>query len=175
MKKQTALTALLVIAFWGSLQAGDNVYRVPTYNVLSKWMNQPCEETLAGIQYTEVTDENYQVEVLNSDKPVMVHFYSNRSKGSQGLTALARVLGEAFPQIKLCSYKLSDRGNISSERFDALKRNYLLEESPAILFYDNDKGQMEYVGQCSGGINIISSLDRLIKNYMGAIPEHILD
>ncbi len=65
---------------------------IPPDDFLLKLMNQSVEETLKGTKVTYVNDDNYQKEVFGSDKPVMVLFYNNLSKGSQGLTALTTVL-----------------------------------------------------------------------------------
>ncbi len=149
-------------------------YPMPPDSVLEQYMHQPVEKTLEGTGVVYVNDYNYEQEVLNADRPVMVLFYANDA-GSKGLAALVKVLNERFPQIKVCAYKETDRDYITPQEFEALKEKYPLKDSPSILFYDNDNGKMELQAELPRGPPDIKELKRLIRACYDYIPKKILD
>jgi len=175
-------------------------YQLPSDEILLKYMSQPVETTLNSmgryskerdavlsltdkdkvlVQY--VNDNNYQKEVLGSDKPVMVLFYVDLKTAtgvnpSRGLAALTRVLAERFPQIKLCAYKLSNGERTPQHVLNTIGDKYPLKDPPAILFYDNDNGKIEFLASCDGGIITLDFLkNKAISNYFKAIPKYMLD
>jgi len=152
-------------------------YQRPDDATLKKWMNQPVEETLAGTNYTKVNDDNYQSEVLGSDKPAMVIFYG-AEEGSQGLGALTRALADKFEnEINVFAYKIDDQKSMTRAEFEKLAENYPLEKAPALLFYETkDFGSgTEYLSQLHGGIKTLDFLKGEIEFYSEAIPKQFID
>ena len=146
--------------------------------LLQQYMNQPVELTLKGTDVTYVNDNNYKKEVFGSNKPVMVLFYNNNAKGSQGLAALTRAIEDMYSeQIKLCAYKISDRNQNTQSEFNALAAKYPIKKTPALLFYDNDNGKVEYFDDISamGGIVTFKFLKNELSFYNSDIPKSILD
>jgi len=170
----------------GSAEAAQDAYgaippQLPSDFVLKQYMSQPVEKTLEGTGVVYVNDGNYDKEVFGADKPVMVLFYSDNpstsgNNPSRGLTALARVLADQFPQIKLCAYKIANTsGMINQARINEVAAMYPLKDTPALLFYDNDKGKNEKIGALDGGIKTLGFLKNSIGEYSKNIIKYVLD
>jgi len=132
-----------------SIAGGNPPYKIPKNTVLKKWMKQPCEDTLAGVDYTKVDDSNYQAEVFQKDvpekdrKPVMALFYNNTGKkGSQQSAMEVRVLKGMFPQYKIVAFKLSDGSKTPSSMKYHVKNKYGVKRTPAIMFFHPKNGKI---------------------------------
>ena len=153
-------------------------YQLPPDAVILKYMSQPVEKTLP-VGYTPVNDDNYQREVLEADRPVMVLFYGdsgipNKKTPSRGLAALLRILADNFPEIKVCAYDRGSGDDIPMSEFKKLQEKYPLKDTPALLFYKRKENGTELLGQKSKGIVEIANLQRLIKKYTSLIPKYMI-
>ena len=164
-----------------ALQENQTNYTTDDETLLER-MNQPVRETLAGADYTEVNDENYQANVVEAGEPVMVLFYNDTSAGggdprSRGLAAFTKALHEQFPQIKFCKYEISATESVPLSRIEELQESYPLKTSPALLFYEapGTSEQSEYATQVAGGPIEIENLKEALDYYKEAIPRHMLE
>jgi len=156
-------------------------YKLPKNSVLKKMMKQPCEDTLAGVDYIKVDDGNYKAEVFQHDvpekdrKPVMVLFYNNNGKSSStGNAALARVLKDKYnDKIKLCAYKLSDGSKTPDSVQNWVNSKYPVEKTPALLLYDTNKGSVNYNERLNGGIRGVTLLKKNIKIFMKYMDKNL--
>ena len=104
-------------------------------------------------------NENYKKEVWNSDKPVLVLFYAgDRGKPrdvinpGNGLASVYKHIQEKFgEEIKFCAYKVSDKYRLPRGIKPFIREAYGAKDVPAILFYDNDNGEIEKEGGWSKG------------------------
>ena len=147
---------------------------MPSDDELLRYMSQTVEETLVGTSVVYVDDSSYQREVYGANQPVMVLFYNNRSKGSSGTATLGRVLSERFPEVKFCAYKISDGASTPKSAWNSLDK-YGLKDTPSILFYDNDGGDIKYEGDFHGGINTLPTMRNKISKISNLVSKYILD
>lgn len=97
-------------------------------------MNQPVEKTLASKDLVYLNAVNFNAEVLDADRPVMVLFYSRNGGLSGGLAALAKTLLNMFPEFKPCVYPLPDAKLLTVDTFEVYHSRYGLRGVPALLF-----------------------------------------
>jgi hypothetical protein len=178
------LSAYPILSTMDSLVGDANAqsYRMPSDNESRQLMTQPVEQTLATLNggYVTLNDNNYQTQVFQTNtpasqrQPMMVLFHTD-GEPSRGNTALIKAINQNFPQIKVGAYRMV-RGNIvpynESQR---LKKTYGLRDVPAILFYKNENGNINYLAQMSGGINTLNLLKEKIDFYNKNIPIKFLN
>ena len=169
---------------------------------LVKEMQQPVEKTLEYSDIVYLTrdaygnelnishgshlkkiNENYRREVWNSDKPVLVLFYagdfgkpSNEISPYNGLASVYKHIQEKFgDEIKFCAFKVSNEYYLDRWIKPFIREAYGAKTLPAILFYDNDRGEIEYDEQFIGGPCKVENWlkdYKIIKNYT---QKNILD
>ncbi len=167
-----------------------------------KEMQQPLEKTLKHADIVYLTrdangneldiynhsdlkqiNENYKKQVWNSDKPVLVMFCAGdfgKPKDvmdpGNGLASVYKHIQEKFgDEIKFCAYKVSDNYYVPRGIKPFIRETYGAKTVPAILFYDNDGGEIEKAGSLSKGI---CSLDGWLRGYNKndhLIKKYILD
>ena len=164
--------------------AGQDNFVIPSDNVLRQYMSQPVEQTLAGTGVVYVDDNNFQREVMDANQPTMVIFYNQNpnnptgASGVSGLAALTRVLSDNYNGIKVCAYRINDRDGVNTSEFNALQAKYnFLQTTPALAFFDNDRGRNEYFDDISvsGGITKMETFSKFLRIYEREIPRQLLD
>ena len=108
----------------------------------------PVKEILRDTPVRELDVANYWKTVRGNPRPVVVMFYSNVDPESQRLATLIRYVAIKYRE------KFSTYGVMVAEKGKPLKtvaaeyeKNYSLDKTPGILFYDNDRGKMELQGE----------------------------
>jgi hypothetical protein len=108
----------------------------------------PVKEILRDAPVRELDLANYWKTVRGNPRPVVVMFYSNVDPESQRLATLIRYVAIRYKD------KFSTYGVMVAEKGKPLKtvaaeyaKNYSLDKTPGILFYDNDRGKMELEGE----------------------------
>ena len=147
-------------------------------------MAQPVEETLKGTGVVYVNDGTYQREVFQEHlpgdqrRPVMALFFDNREDYSMGNASLLRTIGDYFPKIKRCGYKISDETHTPKGMLEHLSTLYppiaKSQLTPAILCYHVSDGKVKYDDQLAGGISKLSTLKENIAIFRDYIPKNIL-
>jgi hypothetical protein len=139
-------------------------------------MRIPIHELLKDF-VVPVNDNNYQNEVFGADRPVLVVFTACPNASANGLGALAKVLHENYPGIKVCHYDLGKDVQVSREEvFAALSRiskKYPLKNLPYLVFYRFRQGVVtEMPGDYNfmGGIGDVDKLKYWIREY-GDMPK----
>jgi hypothetical protein len=105
---------------------------------------QPVRMILRDTPVTEITDADYRPKVQGSPRPVIVVFYADRDEKSRNLATLARYLAADFAaKITFYGYRASDGDRVDRPTAQRLGKDYGVEQIPATLFYDNDRGHIE--------------------------------
>jgi len=123
-----------------------------------------------------VNDSTYQEKVFGSDKPVIVLFYNNNAEGSKGLAFLTEELQSKYEgEINFFAYKMSDGNRTPPNMFRKMGHKYKLENTPALAFYDNDKGVIEREDTMNGGIKTYGFYSKTTPEIIKYIYDDILD
>ncbi|MBU1249251.1 MAG: hypothetical protein KKB70_11170 [Proteobacteria bacterium] len=112
----------------------------PSDEELIQLLRRPVLETLAGVEYVRLDDQNFKREVLENDTHVMVLFYSDDpatpgKNNSRGMAALAFALKRIYPQYKLGVYQASATDSLPSEELRRLAALYQIQMVPSLEFY----------------------------------------
>ena len=168
-------------------------FQMPPDRELKKYLNQPVEDTIGtpGVDYVPVKDENYDQIVKGSNKPVMVLFYNdtNTEDGAdpcRGLAGLAKVLNDTFQadnvkegyagdDILFCAYKICDEKTVDYERGMDLISRYPIEDTPALVFYKHEDGEVKQIDTFNRGCSDLETLKHNIGIYVEDIPQYMLD
>ena len=94
----------------------------------------------------EITKENFEEEVLKSDKPVMVDFWATWCGPCMSLAPVVEEIANEHPEIKV--------GKINTDEQQELAREYHITAIPALKFFKNGK---------------------LVDHTEGALPKHVLE
>ena len=104
----------------------------------------PVKEILRDAPVRELDLANYWKTVRGSPRPVVVMFYSNVDPESQRLATLIRYVAIRYKD-KFSTYGVMvvEKGKPAKTVAAEYEKNYSLDMTPGILFYDNDRGKME--------------------------------
>jgi hypothetical protein len=156
--------------------ASKKRYRYPSDEALTKYLDQPAEDTLRPTDVVYVSALNFAEEVLAEDRPVMVLFFSQGGSLSRGSAAFVRVLHRNFPEIKVAAYVLPHAKALSVDSFQVYNKRYGLKGVPTTLFYDHDKdGNMDIQGKINGGYEILENLKYKMQELFPIIEKDIMD
>lgn len=78
-----------------------------------------------------VTNENFQVEILNSEKPVLLEFYSDSCIPCKRMSPVLAELEEEYTELKVAKLNI----NFATET----AQKYYVMSSPTFLFFKNGK------------------------------------
>jgi hypothetical protein len=104
----------------------------------------PVNEILRDTPVRQLDRASYWKTIRDSPTPVVVMFYSDVDGESQRLATLVRYVAVKY-QGKFSTYgvKVADRGKPPKQVAAEYEKSYSLDKTPGILFYDNDRGQIE--------------------------------
>lgn len=108
----------------------------------------PVNEILRDSPVNELSRANYWKTVRGSSTPVVVLFYSNVDGESQRLATLVRYVAVKYKG-RFAAYGVAvvDRGKPAKAIATDFERDYSLDKTPGILFYDNDRGRQVLEGE----------------------------
>lgn len=151
-------------------------FEYPPDETLLRYLDQAIEETLRPTGVVYVNALNFKKEVLLSDRPVMVLFYSQDGSLAKGSAAFARVLHSNLPEIKVAAYVLPPAKTLSVDSFQVYSERYGLKGVPTTLIYDHDKnGNMETQGKVNGGYEYLEDLKYNMEKLFPVIEKDIMD
>ncbi len=88
-----------------------------------------------------VNSENFEAEVLNADKPVVVDFYADWCGPCQMMGPILEEISKENSNIKICKV------NVDNEQ--ALAEKYGIMSIPAFILFNEGKVQKQTVGAMS--------------------------
>ena len=108
----------------------------------------PVKEILRDSPVRELSRANYWKTIRDSSTPVVVLFYSNVDGESQRLATLVRYVAVKY-RGKFSAYGVAvvDHGKPAKAIATDFARDYSLDKTPGILFYDNDRGRHVLEGE----------------------------
>jgi len=108
----------------------------------------PVKEILRDSPVRELSRANYWKTIRDSSTPVVVLFYSNVDGESQRLATLVRYVAVKY-RGKFSAYGVAvvDHGKPAKAIATDFARDYSLDKTPGILFYDNDRGRQVLEGE----------------------------
>ena len=103
----------------------------------------PVTEIFRDSPVRELPRANYWKTIRESSRPVVVMFYSNVDPESQRLASLVRYVSIKYrDKISIYRVMVAAKGKPGKAVADEYEKNYGLDKTPGILFYDNDSGKM---------------------------------
>ncbi len=90
------------------------------------------------MKHFDVTKENFQQEVLQSDKPVIVDFWAEWCGPCRMLAPILEAFAEDREDIKVCKVNVDEQRELAIE--------YGIESIPTLLIFQNGKKTNQSVG-----------------------------
>ena len=88
----------------------------------------------------EITNANFEAEVIQSEKPVLIDFWATWCGPCQSLTPELEALSEAYPDLIVGKINVEEAENIQ------LAASMGVNSIPAMFFYRNGKLEKELIG-----------------------------
>jgi thioredoxin 1 len=82
-----------------------------------------------GIKMLSITNDNFDTEVLNSDKPVLLEFYSDSCIPCKRMSPILAELEETYEALKVAKLNIKFGGETAQK--------YEVMASPTIIFFKN--------------------------------------
>lgn len=92
------------------------------------------------INIVKITDSNFEEEVLKSDKPVVLEFFSNNCPPCLTMVPTMIDMAKNNPEIKVAS------ANTSEEEASKITKEYEIQAYPTIIIFKDGKVQNTLVG-----------------------------
>jgi thioredoxin 1 len=109
---------------------------------------------MANASVQELTDNNFQTEVLNSDKPVLVDFWAEWCQPCRMLTPTIEALATEYQgKAKI--------GKVDTDSNREVSVKYGIQAIPTVLLFKNGQVQKKFVGLTSKD-QFKSALDQLV-------------
>lgn len=86
----------------------------------------------------EITAENFEQEVLNSDKPVLVDFWAAWCSPCRMLSPVVDEVAEAHPEIKVGKVNFDEQGELAAK--------FGVQSIPMLVFFKDGKNVDSSVG-----------------------------
>ena len=103
----------------------------------------PVTEIFRDSPVRELPRASYWKTIRESSRPVVVMFYSNVDPESQRLASLVRYVSLKYKdKISIYRVMVVAKGKPAKLVADEYEKNYGLDKTPGVLFYDNDSGKM---------------------------------
>ncbi len=150
MKKKIGLIIGIVL-FVGTLITITIIYNRGTGN------QEELVKEATNLGIVKVTDENYEEEVLNSDKIVVMDFYENMCPPCTSMIPTIINISKSSDDVKVVMINMSD-DNTSN-----LIKTYEVNASPTIVIVKDGKIKGGFVGATSEE-NIMSVVKKQMEN-----------
>ena len=98
----------------------------------------PTEEILRDATVERIVAADFWKKVKARYRPMVVFFYSNSHPPSQRVLTLVRYVASHYKdRIAFAPVKVADAGNPDRKTVEAYLRQYSLDDTPGIHYYDN--------------------------------------
>ena len=113
-----------------------------------KLAEEPVKDILRDSPVHELARGSYWKTVRGTKTPVVVLFYSNVDGESQRLATLVRYVAAKYAgRFAIYGVMVVDRGKPTKAIAADYVKDYSLDKTPGILFYDNDRGRQVLEGE----------------------------
>ena len=96
-----------------------------------------------GEHVLEVSDQNFEKEVVQSDKPVVVDFWAAWCGPCKMLSPIVEEVAKEYSQVKFCRLNVDDNPNQAG--------NFQIMSIPTLIFFKQGKAIDKVVGLISKG------------------------
>ncbi len=110
------------------------------YLIVGYTINIKTKEILK-MSVIEITKANFEEEVINSDKPVLLDFWAVWCPPCKRLSPLVDLIAEENPQIKV--------GKVNTDEEQELAMKFSISSIPTLIFFKNGKVITTSVGEIS--------------------------
>jgi hypothetical protein len=144
MSAPSALLLLTVLGIPVPTNAADDVDMSKVRSLAAL----PVKEILRDSPVRELSRANYWTTIRKSPIPVVVLFYSNVDGESQRLATLIRYVAIKYTgRFSAYGVMVVDSGKPAKAIAAEYEKDYSLDKTPGILFYDNDRGTQVLEGE----------------------------
>lgn len=105
--------------------------------------NETEVEEESNVEIVKITDENFESEVLNSDKPVILEFYSNMCPPCLTMIPTMINIAKDNEDVKVAT------ANNSDENTAKISKQYSIEATPTILIFKDGELKQTLIGATS--------------------------
>lgn len=136
MNKKVKLIIEIVI-FIIALLALTSIYYFGTSN------KEEVAEEAANVGVVKITDENFESEIINSEKPVILEFSSNSCPPCVAMLTTLIDIAKNNKEIKVATI------NVDAEENEKTLSKYTIEGTPTIMIFENGSVKSTLVGAVS--------------------------
>ena len=86
----------------------------------------------------ELTTDNFESEVLNSDKPVMVDFYSTYCGPCKHYSQIVEWVADENKDVKVCKLNIDEAPSLATK--------YSINAVPATIFFKDGEEKKRFIG-----------------------------
>ncbi|MCR4842977.1 MAG: thioredoxin [Eubacterium sp.] len=86
----------------------------------------------------EITEQNFEAEVLNSDKPVLIDFWASWCMPCKMLSPVVDEVAEEYPAVKVGKINVDEQGGLAQQ--------FAVASIPTLLFFKGGKLVNQSVG-----------------------------
>ncbi|MFH1407103.1 MAG: hypothetical protein ABIH01_03765 [Candidatus Omnitrophota bacterium] len=146
-KMHNSVKLLLLLAFLFSIYSvslNAKIERVDTEEI-GRIVKMPVNEMLKDSPVKLVNIEDYDKIIRDKhDRPLVAFFYSDNNHESQRMASLLRYVSfEYKDHIHFIRVQTAEKGKPERDLAEDLYREFSLDRTPGILFYDNTRGALE--------------------------------
>jgi thioredoxin 1 len=88
----------------------------------------------------QITKENFENEVLNSEKTVLLDFYADWCGPCRMVAPIVEAISEEHPEYKIGKINVDEQGELANA--------FSINAIPALIVFKNGQEAAKYVGYC---------------------------
>ena len=134
-----SLAAIIFLAFSHGVHADEKI----NMEDVRKLAKLSVDEILANAPIENFYIESYWKSVRDRNRPLVVFFYSNKHGPSQRLATLIKYISSDYKnKLAFGRVRVAEKGKPNKDMARMLEKSYSLDDTPGILFYDNEGADM---------------------------------